>query len=53
MARDPRTLLVDVLEAAGSVERFRQGLDLDGYRGDELVPAGVEHKLEIVGEALS
>jgi len=28
-------------------------LDLDGYRANELVRAGIERKLEIVGKALS
>jgi hypothetical protein len=28
-------MLVDVLEAAGSVARFRAGIDLSGYRADE------------------
>ena len=53
IARDPRALLADVLDAARSIERFRQGLDLDGYRNDELVRSGVERKLEVVGEALN
>lgn len=53
MARDPRALLADVLDAARSIERFRQGIDLDGFRADELVRAGVERKVEIVGEALN
>ena len=53
MRRDPRALLADVLDAARSIERFRQGIDLDGFRADELVRAGVERKLEIVGEALN
>jgi uncharacterized protein with HEPN domain len=53
MARDPRALLADVLDAARSIEHFRRDLDLDGFRGDELVRAGVERKLEIIGEALS
>ena len=38
---------------ARSIERFRHGLDLDGFRTDELVRSGVERKLEIVGEALN
>ena len=53
MARDPRALLADVLDAAQSIERFQHGLDLDGFRTDELVRSGVERKLEIVGEALN
>ena len=53
MRRDPRALLADVLAAARSIERFRQGIDLDGFRANELVRAGVERKLEIVGEALN
>jgi uncharacterized protein with HEPN domain len=53
MARDPRALLVDALDAARSVERFREGLDLDGFRSDGLVRSAVERKLEIVGEALN
>lgn len=53
MPRDPRALLADVLEASRSIERFRQGIDLDGYRADELIRAGVERKLGIVGEALN
>ena len=53
MRRDPRALLADVLDAARSIERFREGIDLDGFRADELVRAGIERKLEIVGEALN
>jgi len=53
MPRDPRALLADVLDAARSIERFREGIDLDSFRVDELVRAGVERKLEIVGEALN
>ncbi|MEA2025275.1 MAG: HepT-like ribonuclease domain-containing protein [Chloroflexota bacterium] len=53
MPRDPRALLADVLDAARSIERFRQGLELDGFRTDDLVRAAVERKLEIAGEALN
>lgn len=53
MARDPRALLADVLDAARAIERFRRGLDLDGFRDDELIRAAVERKLGIVGEALN
>ena len=53
MPRDPRMLLADVFEAASSIERFREGLDLGGYRADELIRAGVERKLEVIGEALN
>jgi uncharacterized protein with HEPN domain len=53
MARDPRALLADVLDAARSIERFRRDLDLDGFRADELARAAVERKLEIIGEALN
>lgn len=53
MARDPRALLSDVLDATRSIERFRQGFDLDRFRSDELVRSGIERKLEIVGEALN
>lgn len=53
MPHDPRALLADVLEAARSIERFRLGIDLDGFRGDELIRSGVERKLGIVGEALN
>ena len=49
MARDPRALLADVLDAARAIERFRRGLDLDGFRTDELVRAAVERELEVVG----
>jgi hypothetical protein len=42
MARDPRALLADVLDAARAIERFRRGLDLDGFRTDEVVRSGVE-----------
>jgi hypothetical protein len=53
MPRDPRALLADTLDAAQSIERFRQGLDLEGFRADDLTRAAVERKLEIVGEALN
>jgi uncharacterized protein with HEPN domain len=53
MSRDPRMLLTDVLEAAASIGRFRAGIDLSGYRADELIRAGVERKMEVIGEALN
>jgi uncharacterized protein with HEPN domain len=53
MARDPRALLADVLDAARAIERFREGLELDDFRVDDLVRAAIERKLEIVGEALN
>lgn len=53
MPRDPRMLLADVLAAAEAIERFRADMDLRDYRADDLVRAGVERKLEIIGEALN
>lgn len=45
--------LYDALEACKSVQAFTRGKTFEGYKEDELLQAGVERKLEIVGEALN
>lgn len=43
--------LTDMLDAARAVCRFVSGRTIDFYLGDELLIAGVERKIEIIGEA--
>ena len=52
-ARDPRVLLWDAQEAARTALRFVQGKSLDRFMTDDLLRAGVERQLQIVGEALN
>jgi uncharacterized protein with HEPN domain len=46
-----RLPLTDILESIRSIERFVEGMDLDGFSGDERTQAAVERKLLIVSEA--
>jgi uncharacterized protein with HEPN domain len=49
--RDDASLLWDMMEAATKIEQFVAGKTPDAYAADELLQAGVERKLEIIGEA--
>lgn len=53
MARDPRTLLFDAIEAGRRITRFVAGKTFGNYSQDELLRAGVERQFEIMGEALN
>lgn len=53
MARDPRTLLWDVQQAADAILLFTHGKDLADYRSNQMLRAAVERKFEIIGEALN
>ena len=46
-----RLPLTDILESILSIERFVDGMDLDGFSADERTQAAVERKLLIVSEA--
>ena len=43
--------LLDMVGAGRSVVRFVEGRTLEQYLGDELLRAGIERKIEIIGEA--
>lgn len=45
--------LRDVLDACDRTARFTAGRSLDDYLADELLRAGVERQIEIIGEALN
>jgi uncharacterized protein with HEPN domain len=53
MPREPddASLLWDMLDAATKIRQFVSGKTNDEYGADELLQAGVERKLEIIGEA--
>lgn len=51
MKRDPQTYLFDMRHAAERVDRFTVGKTFDDYERDELLRAGVERQLGIIGEA--
>ena len=48
---ESRLPLTDILESIRSIERFVEGMDLDGFIADERTQAAVERKLLIVSEA--
>lgn len=52
MQRDPRAFLWDVRESAVAIQSFVAGMDANGYAANEMAQAAVEHKFEIIGEAL-
>jgi uncharacterized protein with HEPN domain len=53
MQRDVRAYLWDIDQAAQSIERFIDRLDIEAYARNEIVHAAVERKFEIIGESLS
>jgi len=53
MQRDTKKLLEDIRKAALSIVSFVEDKSFDEYAKDDLLRAGVERKLEIVGEALN
>jgi uncharacterized protein with HEPN domain len=53
MKSEARQRLLDVAEACRAVARFTAGRDFSAYQSDELLKAGVERKLEVIGEAFA
>jgi uncharacterized protein with HEPN domain len=53
LPRDHRAYLSGAREAADDILSFTAGKTFADFHGDGLLRAGVERKLEIVGEALS
>jgi|SRR5690349_15842226 len=53
MQPESKSLLHDVLSAAGALRSFTTGRTLAEYRGDEMLRSAVERKFEIIGEALN
>jgi uncharacterized protein with HEPN domain len=53
MARELRAYLWDVAQAAADIQSFIANKTADEYRGNPMIRAAVERKLEIIGEALS
>jgi uncharacterized protein with HEPN domain len=49
--RDDESLLWDMLDAARKIRQFVASKSFAEYSRDELLQAGVERKLEIIGEA--
>jgi uncharacterized protein with HEPN domain len=49
--RDDLALIWDMLQAAKRIQEFVAGKGFAQYSEDELLQAGVERKLEIIGEA--
>jgi uncharacterized protein with HEPN domain len=49
--RDDDSFLWDMLDAARKIHQFVVGKSFAEYSHDELLQAGVERKLEIIGEA--
>lgn len=53
MRPDARILLADVDRAAADIAPFTEGTDLEPYVADTMTQDAVEHRFEIVGEALN
>ena len=51
MTTEARKRLHDIRMAAGTLIRFTNGKSIGDFKRDELLQAGVERKLEIIGEA--
>ena len=51
MPRDDAYLL-DILDAAGDILAFTQGMDLQSFQEDAKTQAAVQHKLVVIGEAV-
>jgi len=52
MRHDVKTFLYDIQQACDSLQEFTSGKTFADYQKDELLRAGVERKLMIVGEAV-
>ncbi len=51
--RSERLYLIDIYEAAKTVERFTVNVEKDAFLTDELLQSAVLHKLGIIGEAVN
>jgi uncharacterized protein with HEPN domain len=51
MTTEARKRLHDIRMAAETLNRFTHGKSVEDFKSDELLQAGVERKLEIIGEA--
>ncbi len=51
MPRDYKVYLEDLLEAAGKIRRYTEGLSLHSFRNDSKTFDAVVRNLEIIGEA--
>lgn len=49
--RDPRLLLIDMVESIEKIERSTDGLSFDQFEAEEMVLDAVVRNLEIIGEA--
>jgi uncharacterized protein with HEPN domain len=49
--RDPDLLIEDILSAIRKIERYKSGMDPEGFRQDEKTVDAVVRNLEIIGEA--
>ena len=50
--RDPRLLLVDIIESANKIDRYRTGLSKSDFLVDGKTSDAVIRNLEIIGEAV-
>ena len=53
MRRDARVLLTDIDQAGADIQLFTDGMDGAAYAADARTQAAVEHKFEIIGEAVN
>lgn len=49
--RPEKLYLMDIVEAAGAIERFLAGIDSDEFEIDDLRQSAILQKLTIIGEA--
>src|SRR5258708_1755007 len=52
MSRDSRVYLEDILEAAGKIRTYIDGLDFGAFSNDSKTQDAVVRNLEIIGEAV-
>ncbi len=52
MERDSRAYLLDVRDNCDLILGFVEGIDLKGYKANELIKSAVERRFIIIGEAL-
>ena len=53
MPHNRQKLIADLLLACDDIDQFCSGRTYEDFSGDRLLQAGVERKLEVVGEALN
>ncbi len=51
MSKDYRVYLEDILEAAGKIRKYSEGMDFEAFAGNSLVSDAVIRNLLIIGEA--